>query len=287
MTTDVHQHLWPEALVRVLRARRVAPYLRRDELVTPEGAFPVDLALHDPEHRVSLLDRDGIDVAVLSLQPSLGAEALPADERDELELAWMEGAAAVVEAGGGRFRAWAPWRLADGFAGASVGASAFLELDRHDGLLRAADDAGAVVFVHPESESVTPPGLPEWWGWTVGYTAQMQRSYYAWLGAGRARFPRLRVVFAMLAGGAIVQHERLVHRGVDVRAALDPATLFDTASYGRRALELCIETFGVERLVYGSDTPVVDPRPTLAAVRGLGDSVAHIVQTETPARLFT
>jgi predicted TIM-barrel fold metal-dependent hydrolase len=115
----------------------------------------------------------------------------------------------------------------------------------------------------------------------------MQRAYLAWLAGGRERHPALRIVFALLAGGAPFQHERLIHRGVDVRGSLDPGTLFDTASYGRRAIELCIETFGVERLVYGSDTPVVDSQQTLDAVRAMGDSVTHLLQTDTPGRLLT
>ena len=73
------------------------------------------------------------------------------------------------------------------------------------------------------------------------------------------RWPDVTVVFAILAGGGPVQLERLASRGVDVRSTLHRNVFFDTASYGRRALELCIETFGVEQLVFGSDAPVVDP----------------------------
>ena len=62
---------------------------------------------------------------------------------------------------------------------------------------------------------------------------------------------------------------------------------FDAATYGRRALELCLETFGVHQLVYGSDIPVVNPRPTLDAVRGFGDSVTKIVTTDNPHRLLS
>ena len=74
--------------------------------------------------------------------------------------------------------------------------------------------------------------------------------------------------------------------GLDVRSALDPNTFFDVATYGRRAIELLIETFGVHQLAYGSDTPVVDSRPTLDAVRGFGDAVAHVLQTDTPSALL-
>ena len=52
-----------------------------------------------------------------------------------------------------------------------------------------------------------------------------------------------------------IQLERLASRGVDVRSSLHRNVFFDTASYGRRALELCIETFGVEQLVFGTRRP--------------------------------
>jgi predicted TIM-barrel fold metal-dependent hydrolase len=115
----------------------------------------------------------------------------------------------------------------------------------------------------------------------------MQRAYLAWLADGRTRFPTLRIVFSILAGGGPYLLERLSQRGVDVRSALDPRVYFDTATHGRRAIELCIETFGAHQLVYGSDTPVVEPRFTLDAVRGFGESVTHILQIETPGALFS
>jgi 6-methylsalicylate decarboxylase len=283
---DLHQHLWPPAFVAALRSRAAPPALDGAALTTPEGTFEVDLAEHDPERRIAALDRDGIDVAVLSLQPCLGVEALRKSERDELELAWVDGARELVRASGGRFRALAPWRAIDGFAGTSVGASALLEPERHAALLPELDAAGGLLFVHPEAEGPLPPGRPEWWSWTAGYAGQMQRAYLAWLAAGRERLPTLRVVFAMLAGGGPFLLERLSQRGVEVRSALDPGVYFDTATHGRRAIELCIETFGAGQLVYGSDTPVVDPRATLKAVRGFGDAVAHLLQIETPGGLI-
>ncbi len=68
---------------------------------------------------------------------------------------------------------------------------------------------------------------------------------------------------------------------------IDPNTFFDVSTHGRRAIELCAETFGVSQLVYGSDTPVVDSQPTLDAVRGFGDAVTHVLQSDTPTRLLT
>lgn len=285
-THDIHQHLWPPEFLDALRARTELPTIRGDVLTTIEGSFELDRSAHDPETRVAILDRDGIDVAVLSLQPSLGIEGLPVSERDGLEETWIEGTANLVAASAGRFCALAPWRVVAGFAGTSVGASALVAGGRGADVVREADVVGGLVFVHPEAESATPAGRPDWWQWTAGYTTQMQHAYLAWLGGGRAAHPSVRIVFAILAGGAPIHHERLAHRGVNVRTVLDPDTLFDTSTYGRRAIELCIETFGVERLVYGSDLPVVDPRPTLRAVRGLGDSVARLLQSDTPGRLI-
>ena len=286
-TYDVHQHLWPERFIGALRSRTTPPLLAGDELVTREGRFVVDLAAHEPESRIRALDRDNIDVAVLSLQPSLGIEALDAAESGELQELWAHEVLGIVAAGGGRFLALAPARPRSGFVGVSLGASSLLDLDRSSPILDAAAEDGSLVFVHPEGASAPAEGRPTWWEWAVGYPNQMQAAYFSWLDSGRGRWPTLRVVFAILAGGAPFQLERLTHQGVDVRSALDPNTFYDVATYGRRAMELVIETFGVHRLLYGSDTPVVDPRLTLDAVRGFGDSVAYVLQTETSTALLT
>ena len=285
-SVDLHQHLWPASFVGALRGRASAPTLDGSVLTTSEGSFELDLGVHDPEQRAEALDRDGIDVAVLSLQTTLGIEALPASERDELELAWVEGIQDVVRESAGRIRAFAPGRVLDGFAGTSVGASALLEPEANASLLAAVEAVAGLLFVHPEAEGPVPPGRPPWWGWTIGYAGQMQRAYFAWLADGRERLPVARVLFTILAGGAPFLLERLTHRGVEVRSALDPGVFFDTATHGRRAIELCIETFGAGQLVYGSDVPIVDARSTLHAVRGFGDAVARLLQIETPGALL-
>lgn len=285
---DLHQHLWPEPFAAALRRRNEPPFLTHDHLVTREGRYPVELADHDPAVRMRALDRDGIDVAVLSLQTSLGLDDLVPGEREELEETWMESVLETVSASDGRLIAFAPEVVRDGFAGLTVGASTLLDLERAAPIFdAAAATQSRLVFVHPSAGSPPAPSRPGWWEWTVGYPAQMSAAYLAWLDSGRDRWPTLRVVFAILAGGAPFQLERMTHHGVDVRSALDPNAFFDVATYGRRAIELLIETFGVRQLVYGSDTPVVDPRPTLAAVRGFGDSVAYVLQTETPSALLT
>jgi len=283
---DLHQHLWPEAFVAVLRARGRQPRIEDGDLITGEGRFPVDLDDHDPGRRVEALDQDGLDIAVLSLQPSLGLDALPTDERSELEQAWADSVHDLVAASDGRFLAFSPTEVRVGFVGVSLGSSTFQDFERSAPVLDRAAAAGAVVFVHPDGGGPADPAWPPWWEWVTGYPARMQSAYLAWLAIGRERWPTLKVLFAMLGGGGPFQLERLARRGVDVRSALDPNTFFEVSTHGRRAMELCIETFGVDQLAYGSDTPVVDPRPTLDAVRGFGDAVVHVLQTDTPSRLL-
>jgi hypothetical protein len=284
-TYDVHQHFWPEPFVAALRARTTPPTLDGDVLETREGRFELDLAQHDPETRLAQLDRDGIDVAVISLQPSLGFDELGEAERDELELAWIEGARELIRSP--RFLALSPSAIRDGFVGMSIGSEALLDFDRAAPVIDAAAAAGRMVFVHPDAGPPASAARPAWWEWVVGYPARMQEAYVGWLAFGRERCPTVRILFAMLGGGGPFQLERLARQGVDVRSALDPNTFFDVSTHGRRAIELCIQTFGVGQLVYGSDTPVVDSGATLDAVRGFGDAVTHVLQSETPARLLT
>ena len=284
MTTfDIHQHLWPKGFVAALRTRTTPPTLDGEQLTTREGRFEIALADHDLAGRVRTLDRDEVDVAVVSL---LGLEALPEGERAELEEAWVEGTRALVGSAGGRLLAFSPGVPREGFVGVSLGSSLLTDVDGAAPMLDAAEASQTLVFVHPDAGRNRGETRPAWWDWVTGYPARMQEAYLAWLAFGRERWPSLRVVFAMLAGGGPFQLERLARRGIDVRSAIDPNTFFDVSTHGRRAIELCAETFGVGQLVYGSDTPVVDSRPTLDAVRGFGDAVRHVLQSDTPSRLL-
>jgi predicted TIM-barrel fold metal-dependent hydrolase len=279
---DLHQHLWPEPLVRALERRAEPPRLRsgRLELAT-EGAFDVDLRQHELEARLALLDRYELDVAVVSLAPTMETEGQP-----DLIDAYHEGIEEVVSASGGRIAALAAGRPRAGFAGACVSAGALV--GGIDPLLSALERDGGLLFVHPGPPGAPlPPKAPPWWSAAVEYTAQMQAAYLTWLERDAVRFAGVPAVFAILAGGAPIQLERLRSRGVEVRSTLHPNGYFDTSSYGRRALELCLSTFGVTQLVFGSDAPVIDPDLTLEAVRAFGEAVTEIVLRETPGRLLS
>jgi 6-methylsalicylate decarboxylase len=278
---DLHQHFWPETFISELSRRSERPRLRGNMLELDEGHFETDLDDHRLETRVALLDRDGIDVGVISLQPTLGAGDVP-----ELVQAYHAGIQEVVLASAGRIVALASGACLDGFAGASVSARTLVEdLDGTAPLLRELERRRQILFVHPGPVSARHR-LPDWWPAIVDYTAEMQAAYAIWLARRAQAYPELPVVFAILAGGGPFQLERLRSRGVDVRTMLQANVFLDTASYGHRALELCLSTYGVGRLVYGSDLPVVDSRPTLRSIREFGDAVTEAICAENPTQLL-
>jgi len=277
-TYDFHQHLWPPPLLDALRARGERPRLRGSVLQLPSGDWKLDVACHEPEARIASLDRDGIDVAVISCPPTL--------ELDEaLTESYHEGILDVVAASGGRLVALACDSVRPGFAGTCVAAPSFSDLDRLAALFSELERLGQPLFVHPGPDAASARA-PAWWSSVVGYTAQMQAAYAAWLAHGTDSWPKLDVLFAILAGGAPIQLERLASRGVDTRSVMHEHVYLDTASYGERALALSMATYGVGQLVYGSDWPVIDSQATLRSVRGFGQAVSDAVCRDNPARLL-
>ena len=78
-----------------------------------------------------------------------------------------------------------------------------------------------------------------------------------------AGFTYLTVLFAMLAGGAPLLSERLQARGGPPIELQDPRLFYDSSSYGPSAIEAMARRVGPEQLVYGSDRPVIEPKPFL------------------------
>jgi hypothetical protein len=282
---DVHQHLWPELLVEALTRRRTPPRLSGSTLELPgEPAQEIDLAAHELQSRLDLLDRHEIDVAVVSLPPTLGLGALDDGEWDELVEAYERGILGLASESD-RIVPLAAGGVSEGFAGACVAATELLDLDALAPRLDDLEQRDSFLFVHPGPSPARAPA-PRWWSAVVEHTAQMQAAYAGWLDEGVVRWPRLDVVFAILAGGGPFQLERLQSRGVSGRDSLHETVFFETASYGRRALELCLTTFGVSCILLGSDAPGLDPALALDAVRTFGDAVADTVCNRNPSRLL-
>ena len=287
MTTyDVHQHLWPSALVEALAARHTPPYLSDHTLVVEEGSFELDPAAYGLAACIANLDRAGIDVAFVSCPPTLGIERLDEREGDELRRAYHEGVLDAVEASGGRVHALAMGSALEGFAGTMLAADDLADLDRIAMILTEVERRGTFVVVHP-GLAHPPAGAPAWWAAAIDYTAQMQRAYAAWIAHGVDRWPALRIVFSILAGGAPFQLERMQARGFDIRNALHPTIFLETSSYGRRAIELCLATLGGRQVLFGSDAPVLDSTLTLSHVRNFGQALTQALVQDNPATLLS
>jgi 6-methylsalicylate decarboxylase len=102
----------------------------------------------------------------------------------------------------------------------------------------------------------------------------MQAAWLVWVTSGRRLFPQLRTIFAMLAGLAPLQAERLLSRGGPAIRKADPLIFYETSSYGPRAVSVMERLVGADQLVYGSDRPIVDPhgqgvQGALSSVRGV------------------
>jgi hypothetical protein len=302
---DIHQHLWPERLIGELSRRHRPPFIRKagarwklrldDE---PEHLF--DLSQHDASVRARQLGGEGIDRAVISLSIPLGIERLPADEAEPLLECYHAG---VLELGD-PFDAWASTRLRSpdpgrvdealdqGLVGLALPAGAIASregLVRCRPLLSRLEVRGAPLFVHPgpdpleiHIEQDKPNADPAWWPAMTSYVAQMNAAWHAFAAWGRLSHPSLRVVFAMLAGGAPLHHERYLARGGPSTAIGDREIFYDTSSYGERALDAAVRVVGIDQLVYGSDRPVVDPPPPDL----LGEAAAEMMLRVNPERLL-
>jgi predicted TIM-barrel fold metal-dependent hydrolase len=294
---DIHQHLWPESLLSALSRRREPPMLVRrgsDWSLRlrgePEG--PVDLADHDPDRRAALVRADGLDRALVAPSVPLGIEALSAGEAEPLLEAYHDGVLALPD----EFGAWAAVGLAEpdpvalgrlldaGFAGACVSAGALGGpdgLDRLGPVLETLERRGAPLLVHPGAAAAADAErMPGWWAALNGYVASMQTAWHAFAVWGRPAHPRLRVCFVMLAGLAPLQRERLIARGGP--AISDPDVFLDVSSYGPRAVDAILREVGVDRLVEGSDRPVV-----AVTELALGDAVRTALRERNPARLLS
>lgn len=257
-----------------------------------EPESPVDLVDHDPDRRAALVRADGLDRALVAPSVPLGLELLPAAQAEPLLASYHEG----VQGLPGEFGAWAAVGVEEpdaealaglldaGFVGACVPAGALSSpegVERLGPVLETLEGRGAPLFVHP---GPVPPAdvarMPVWWAALTGYVAEMHAAWHGFAVWGRPAHPRLRVCFAMLAGLAALQRERLVARGG--RAVADPDVFLDVSSYGKRAVDAVLREVGVDRLVEGSDRPVVD-----AGDLDLGDAVRTALRERNPARLLS
>jgi predicted TIM-barrel fold metal-dependent hydrolase len=298
--TDVHQHLWSPQLLEALARRERGPRVRRADTAwtlqlpgEPDSTVPGD----DVAARARLVHEDGLDRAVVALSTALGVELLAPAQAAPLMAAWEATAdtlppelaawTAVSLAGDLEDEASALGARVERRAGLCLPAAALATpaaVERLAPVLGALERAGRPLFVHP-GPAAAPHDAPAWWPALTDYVAQLQAAWLAFAVAGRSSHPRLRVVFAALAGLAPLHAERLAARGGPAAAALaDDRLFYETSSYGPRAISAMTIAVGLRRLVHGSDRPVVAPLPD--AGPGLGDLAWHALSRDNPARLL-
>ncbi|MBV9365210.1 MAG: hypothetical protein JOY89_13295, partial [Solirubrobacterales bacterium] len=222
---DVHQHLWPEAMIEALRERRRPPRLRGWNLeLAGEPDYEVDPAAHDVSARAAQARADGLDLALVGLSSPMGIESLPADEARELLGAYHNGVAALPAPFGG----WAAPCLSEidpvalareldrGFVGLQLPAPALLDADGYERvgpLLELLEASGKPLLVHPGpaaggtgrtvaggrgtvagargtvAGSGAAARAPRWWPAIVSYVQQMHAAWFAFRAYGRPRHP--------------------------------------------------------------------------------------------------
>jgi 6-methylsalicylate decarboxylase len=291
MIADVHQHLWPPEFLAALRARPAPPRLRGWTLELPgEAPLAVDPAAHDPAARAAQAAADGLELVCVAPSAALGLDRLPAGAARPLAEAWLAGALAL----GPPFRVWASAVLDDldaaalraaleaGAVGLELAADALAApggLDRLAPLLEVLDAAGRPLLVHP-GPAGDLAGRPGWWAPVVPYAAQLHAAWWAWADGGRARFPRLPVCFAALAGLGPLHGERQRARGGRT-APVDPLTFVETSTYGTQAVDAVLRVLGVDVVCHGSDRPYAVPAPL-----ALDPSARHAIRSVNPGRLL-
>ena len=305
MQIDAHQHIWTEPLLDALAARSCLPFIRRTEdgltvlHSANERPYLIDVASECSGERARLVSADGADLAVIAISSPIGIEALPHADAHEIISAHLDGVFAL----GPPFAAWGPIAvdapepadvdevLARGCVGVSLPASAITgreALELIAPVLDRIQSRGVPLFVHPGGS--TTPGAAEaslveplWWRALTDYVSQMQAAWLTFAAHGRRELPRLKVLFAMLAGGAPLQNERLEARGGPAIDLHDPLAYYDTSSYGAGIIETVAGWVGPSQLVYGSDRPVIDPVPTGREVELLTNAASLLRVAEVMA----
>ncbi len=291
-TIDLHAHWLPEALVEALRQRDSQPMVRRrdDGREYLESAFnssPMP-GREDIEPRMAEMDRNGVAHAVLSLTTVYGVERLPPADALPLCRAYNDAVAAVCAKYPDRFSGFAALPIADmdvavaeferimdkpGMVGALLMGDGFLSLKRAQTfapLFEAANRRGAIFMVHygkiandPEAPKVDASDNASYRIGTLDMQARISSNMLTFcLTDFLTPYPNVTMLSHNLGGNIPFEIERLDHRAhldtpnLDlpskrIRAAR--GVLVDCNSLGAKSIELAVDCYGAERIVFGSD----------------------------------
>jgi len=302
---DFHNHYYPPAYLDALRSGSSAVAVTVDADGNPRIYYPGDYNIAVPGHRdidyrEQVLIEHGVDTQVITLTtPGTHVEA-PATAARFASLV-NDCFAAAIESKGGRFHALATLPLNDptasvkeleracrqlGLAGAMLFSNVNgvgLNEERYWPLYEAANDLGAVLYIHPTHplgvEAMTDFWLMPLVGFLMDTTLAAAKIVFSGI---PERFPRIRWALCHLGGAIPYLAERLdrgFHAFSECRVNIPrpPSDYlkqfyYDTVNFDPAALRLAIEFAGVDRILAGSDYPhqIGSIPRMLESIRGLG-----------------
>ncbi len=286
-TIDFHNHYYPPAYLDALRRRNSSVKVGVDAEGNPLLHYPGDYNIvvrghRDIDYREQVLADLGVDKQVVTLTtPGTHVETPAlADELARL----VNDAIAEAVATHRRFAALATLPLNDPQASARElkravttlhmpGAMVFSNVNgvaladrRFWPLYEAANDLGAVMYIHP-NHPISVEAMTEYWlmplvGFLMDTT--LAAAHLVFAGVPR-RFPRIRWVLCHLGGAIPYLAERLdrgFHAFKECREHIDrpPSEYlkefyFDTVNFDTNALTLAVRFAGPGNIVAGSDYP--------------------------------
>lgn len=265
--------------------------------------------------RLADMDADGVAVQVVSPIPIALCHDAPAGPAAAYAHAFNGFLAGLVAQAPDRFRALGAVPLQDpeaavaelrhcvlerGFAGVEIGTLVGAGPDIReladpalDPFFEAADELGAVVFVHPVDSTLDPRLAAAGLAFGVGMPTETAVAGAGLLTAGTlARRPHLRVCLAH-GGGALPALLGRVTRGQELAAGLPPHARLDVAesarervgalwcdslTYDATSLRLVLDRVGDDHVVLGTDYPfAAREAPAGAVLADLGSALAHRV----------
>jgi aminocarboxymuconate-semialdehyde decarboxylase len=289
---DIHNHFFPESWPD-LEARYGTPDWPRIEHTAPGKAVimlgrrrfrKIDSACWDPQVRLEQMDRDGVDMQVISATPVLFAYERPPEQALDCARMFNDAALELCSRGRGRLRAFCQAPLQDidaACAEVSRGMRAGhlgVEIGNHVGdknlddagiltFLHHCADEGAAVLVHPW-DVFGAQRMPNYMmPWTVGMPAETQLSLVAMILSGAFdRLPAsLRICFVHGGGSFAFLLGRLEKAWRNCEAARGVSEhppgwyrarfYVDSVVFDERALGFLVETMGADRVMLGSDYP--------------------------------
>jgi aminocarboxymuconate-semialdehyde decarboxylase len=287
-TIDFHNHYYPPAYLDALRTSASAVEVTIDQDGNPRIYYPGDYNIAVPGHRdidyrEQVLIQHGVDTQVLTLTTPGTHVETPATA---VRFACLvnDCFAAVVQSKRGRFTALATLPLNDpaasvkelqracrdlGFAGAMLFSNVNgvgLNDERFWPLYEAANDLGAVLYIHPTHplgvEAMTDFWLMPLVGFLMDTTLAAAKIVFSGI---PERFPRIQWVLAHLGGAIPYLAERLdrgFHAFSECRANIPRPPgdylkqfYYDTVNFDPAAVRLAIEFADVDRILAGSDYP--------------------------------